>query len=121
MTKLLFGLGVLFFSFVAVTTPPITGRWKVHDPRGPEFIINFKTDHTFTAYSGAGKVLITGNYRCEKDTFLVNDNNCNGDYWGKYNMHFYGSDSMTFKVLADTCTGRAEGVNGITMARLLQK
>lgn len=117
MVKVSLSLAVLlFFSSVISTTPPITGRWRVHDTRGTEFLINFRKDSTFTAYTNTGKVLIVGNYRSDKDTFLVNDNNCNGAYWGRYIMHFHSNDSMTFKALADTCRGRAGAVNGIALA-----
>lgn len=121
MKKTLIGLLTgLSFSFTIIPGP-ITGRWKVYDPRGPQFQINFRTDNSFTAYTNDGKVLITGNYRTDKDTFLVNDLNCNAAYWGKYQLGMITEDSIAFKLISDTCSGRSEAVNGIVMARLKQQ
>lgn len=116
---------ILGFAIIAITLMAfipanfsITGKWKMHHPNRPDIFVNFKADNTYTAYTVDNKILVTGKYKVSNDTFFVKDNNCGGDYWGAYKLTFFGDDSLAIKLSQDSCTGRAEGIDGQAAKRI---
>lgn len=63
-----------------------------------------------------GKVLISGKYYVRQDTLVES----NGACWlaGTYKLHFFAEDSVRLTVIQDSCRGRREGYDGLTMGRL---
>jgi len=93
----------------------IVGRWFTYTSDGSKFYIDLKSDGTFQNYYKE-KLVHYGNYTFKDPVVLINDkedDSCGSGYWGKYNVTFFGKDSLSFVAIEDSCAGRKEGVNGM--------
>ncbi|WP_028297616.1 hypothetical protein [Olivibacter sitiensis] len=81
-----------------------------------EFVAFFRTDGSFEGIVD-GKPFVSGSYELLGDTVFFSDPICNVDYKGSYKLLFK-RDSLTFSLIADTCTARREGTDNIGFVRI---
>jgi hypothetical protein len=112
MTKIILFIALL----AAMPVHPITGHWIAAGPNNTKLFIDFNKDGTFKVYSSAATEN-SGSYHTSIDTIFMYDKNCGTQVPGKYLLHFYGADSVTFSLLQDSCSERAQEVNGARMKR----
>jgi hypothetical protein len=99
----------MIFAFV----PPkysLIGKWSILNPDGTlsgEYL-NFKEDSTYTIALPDGRIGERGNYNLKDSIFSIKNikDVCGKGYWGKYNLTFYGSDSVHFVLIEDSCSAR---------------
>ena len=113
---MLFVIIIIIFAF----TPPkysLVGQWSLLQTDGTasgEYVF-FKEDSTYTIALPNGEIGERGMYFLKDSTFFIKniiDNACGKDYWGKYNLTFYGNDSVHFALIEDTCTARRTDIVG---------
>lgn len=105
----------LIYAFV----PPkysLTGKWSILNPDGTPSgeYVNFNADNTYTVALPDGKIGEMGNYLLKDSVFSIKNikDVCGKGYWGKYNLTFYGSDSLHFDLIEDSCTARRSDIVG---------
>ena len=114
----------LLFLFIIVMifalVPPkysLTGKWSILNPDGTPSgeYVNFKEDSTYTVSLPDGQIGERGNYRLKDSIFSIKNikDICGKGYWGKYNLTFYGSDSVHFVLIEDSCSARRMDMVGI--------
>ena len=109
----------LLISFCAMIAlafiPPkhdIVGRWGI--PGSKEFV-NFNKEGTYEVYLGDGTIGERGYYKIEHSVFSIKNavaRACGDNYWGTYRIDFYGSDSVNFAVIEDSCSERRMDIVG---------
>ena len=107
---------VIFFAF----TPPkysLVGQWTLlySDGSASGEYIFFKEDSTYIITLSNEQVGERGMYFLKDSIFFIKnivDHACGKDYWGKYNLTFYGNDSVHFSLIEDTCTARKTDIVG---------
>ena len=107
---------VIFFAF----TPPkysLVGQWTLlySDGSASGEYIFFKEDSTYFITLSNEQVGERGMYFLKDSIFFIKnivDHACGKDYWGKYNLTFYGNDSVHFSLIEDTCTARKTDIVG---------
>ena len=112
----------LFLFFVAVifafVTPKysLIGKWSVMNLDGSPSgeYVNFKEDNTYNVALQNGEIGENGSYLLKDSVFLIKNikDVCGKNYWGKYNLKFYGNDSVHFAVIEDSCTERRMDIVG---------
>ena len=95
----------------------IVGHWTASGPDSTQVLIDFNNDGTFKVTSN-GQTENEGKYKFYEDTFLMYDNNCGMQTGGKYKLIFYNDDSASFKLIEDSCTERAQEVDGGAIKRI---
>jgi hypothetical protein len=102
-------IGVMIFAFV----PPkysLVGKWSILNPDGTPSgeYVNFKEDNTYTVALPNGQIGERGNYFLKDSVFSIQNikDVCGKGYWGKYNLTFYGIDSVHFALIEDSCSER---------------
>jgi hypothetical protein len=97
------------FAFVP-TDYRLIGKWSILNPDGTPSgeYVNFKEDSTYTVALPDGQIGERGNYILKDSIFSIKNIKevCGNNYWGKYNLTFYGSDSVHFAVMEDSCSAR---------------
>ena len=70
--------------------------------------MHFKEDNTYTVALPDGQIGERGNYLLKDSVFSIKNikDVCGKAYWGKYNLTFYGSDSIHIALIEDTCSVR---------------
>ena len=112
-------VSIIIAIIIAFTIPKhsLTGQWSILNPDGSasgEYIF-FKEDSTYTIDLPNGDIGERGMYLLNDSIFSIKntqDHACGKDYWGKYNLTFYGEDSVHFIVIEDTCTERRTDIVG---------
>ncbi|MBN8880340.1 MAG: hypothetical protein J0I32_22540 [Sphingobacteriales bacterium] len=97
----------------------IAGEWDAHlDNQGKPYLVigRFKDNGTYDAFID-GKLVVSGKYRTVGDSIYFRDGNCDMAYEGLYKLTYY-KDSVSFKMLQDTCQERIHGSNGVAMKRV---
>ena len=99
----------IIFAFI----PPkynLTGRWSILNLDGTPSgeYVDFKKDNTYTVALPNGQIGEMGNYLLKDSVFSIKNikDVCGKNYWGKYNLTFFGNDSVHFVLIEDTCTAR---------------
>jgi hypothetical protein len=112
---LFFFIIVIIFAFV----PPkysLIGRWSILNLDGTSSgeYVDFKKDNTYTVALPNGQIGEMGNYLLKDSVLSIKNikDVCGKDYWGKYNLTFYGSDSVHFVLIEDTCFARRMDIVG---------
>lgn len=106
-------LGLFAFVIISAFIPPkysLTGRWTIPDLNGAasgEFV-DFKDDNTYSVSLSNGQIGERGNYLLKDSIFLIKNikDVCGSNYWGKYNLTFYGEDSVHLTLIEDSCSAR---------------
>jgi len=100
---------VIIFAFVPLKYSLI-GKWSILNVDGTPSgeYVNFKEDSTYTVSLPNGQIGETGNYSLKDSIFFIKNikDVCGKGYWGKYNLTFYGSDSVHFVLIEDSCSPR---------------
>jgi hypothetical protein len=95
----------------------LVGQWSLLQTDGTESgeYVFFKEDSTYTIALSNGEIGERGMYFLKDSTFFIKnivDDACGKDYWGKYNLTFYGNDSVHFALIEDSCTARRTDIVG---------
>lgn len=116
-TVTIFCLVILLCSFITYDHK-LVGHWKSNDGSPDSKIrVDFNADSTF-------KVTVNdeteneGKYKFYNDTFCMYDNNCGMQTAGMYKVNFITADSVTFKLIADSCTSRISEIDGGIISRV---
>jgi hypothetical protein len=114
-------IAAIFFVFMVLAfIPPkqkIVGKWIIFEPDGTnsgEFV-NIYRDGTYDVTLPGGQIGERGYYKLDHSTFSIKNavaRACGEDYWGTYQLTWYGRDSISFVVLEDSCTARREDIVG---------
>ena len=122
LTKINFEPSLLLLFTVAMifaVVPPkysLIGRWSILNLDGTPSgeIVDFKKDNTYTVALPDGRIGETGNFLLRDSLFSIKNikDVCGKDYWGKYKLTFYGSDSVHFTLIEDTCSERRRDMVG---------
>jgi hypothetical protein len=96
----------------------IVGHWVSQDGApGSKILVDFNNDGTFKVTVN-DETENAGSYKFNNDTFYMYDNNCGIQTAGKYKLIFYTEDSLSFKLIQDSCSERIQEVDGGTIVRL---
>jgi len=94
----------------------LTGRWSLLNPDGSPMgeYVDFQEDNTYTVTLPDGQIGERGNYLLKDSVFSIKNikDVCGKNYWGKYHLTFYGSDSVHFALMEDTCSERRMDIVG---------
>jgi hypothetical protein len=106
----------IIFAFVS-RKYSLIGQWTLLNPDGTASgeDVFFKEDSTYIITLSNGQIGERGMYFLKDSIFFIKnieDQACGKDYWGKYNLTFYGNDSVHFTVAEDTCTARRTDIVG---------
>ena len=76
--------------------------------------VDFQEDNTYTVTLPDGQIGERGNYLLKDSVFSIKNikDVCGKNYWGKYHLTFYGSDSVHFALMEDTCSERRMDIVG---------
>ena len=116
----------IIFAFV----PPkhsLIGKWSILNLDGTPSgeYVNFKVDNIYTVALPNGQIGERGNYSLKDSIFSIKNIKevCGKGYWGKYNLTFYGNDSVHFVLIEDTCSVRRMDMVGFNpgLKRYLKK
>ena len=106
----------ILFSF-ASPKHSLIGKWSILNPDGSPSgeYVDFKKDNTYSVALPNGQIGERGNYLLKKSVFSIKNSKdvCGKDYWGKYNLTFYGNDSVHFALIEDTCSARRTDMVGL--------
>ena len=111
---------VVMFSLLASIAflPPkhnIVGHWKIFVPEGVNVqeYVDLRKDGTYNVYVN-DKAEERGFYTLKDSVFSIKNAKpvCGDGYWGKYKIEFYGSDSLHFTLIEDTCNDRRMDIVG---------
>jgi hypothetical protein len=132
-TTINFRSSLLLLLILAITfsfLPPkhhLTGKWSVLNPDGTPSgeYVRFKEDNTYTVALPDGQIGERGIYLLKDSVFSIKNikDVCGKAYWGKYHLSFYGSDSIHFVLIEDTCSIRRMDLVGLNpgLKRYLEK
>jgi hypothetical protein len=96
----------------------LVGHWVSHDGvPGSEILVDFNNDGTFKVTVN-GETENEGNYKFNNDTFYMYDKRCGIEKAGQYKVNFYTEDSVSFKLIRDSCAERIQEIDGGTIVRL---
>ncbi len=116
MNKLIQAVAMLLLiaglSCIPLDNTKLVGRWSI--PGTGEFVDFFKNG-TYDVVLPNGNIGERGNYKLEDSIFSIKNAKayvCGADYWGKYQLTFQGDDSLTFKLIEDSCTDRRNDIVG---------
>ena len=103
------------FSFFDHT---IIGHWVSNDGApGSKILVDFNEDSTFKVTVN-NEVENEGRYKFYNDTFCMYDNKCGMQTAGIYKVNFFTADSLSFRLISDSCTNRISEMNGGVISRL---
>jgi hypothetical protein len=107
--------GCLLFAF-EMPAYSIVGRWFTLGPDGAPIgeYVDFNKDGTYDVVLPNGGIGEKGFYTFKDSLFSIRNAKdvCGSGYWGKYNLTFYGSDSVHFSLLEDSCSARRMDIVG---------
>ncbi|MES1214344.1 MAG: hypothetical protein ABUT20_02410 [Bacteroidota bacterium] len=115
LSLLVIAIVVLLFGF---TRPKhnLAGTWSILNLDGTSAgeLIDFKKDNTYTITLPGGQIGERGMYLLKDSIFSIKNikDVCGKDYWGKYNLTFYGDDSVHFALIEDSCSQRRMDIVG---------
>ena len=95
----------------------LVGRWQVKTRSGNLLLAIFRPKGTYDVFIN-GKAFINGKYYVRQDTFGFEEACCGSNYYGTYQISFFAQDSVRFVLIKDTCGGRREATNRLTLGRV---
>ncbi len=105
----------IIFAFV-LPKYSLIGKWSILNLDGTPSgeYVDFLGDNTYTVALANGQIGERGNYLLEDSVFSIKNikDVCGKGYWGKYNLTFYGSDSVHFVLIEDSCSARRMDIVG---------
>jgi hypothetical protein len=108
-------IGATLFAFIP-TKYSIIGQWSILNPDGSPSgeYVDFKQDNTYSVALPDGKIGERGTYLLKDSVFSIKNSQdvCGKDYWGQYELTFYGNDSVHFTLIKDTCSERRMDIVG---------
>lgn len=115
---------IMFLVFALAFASPeknmLTGRWetKVSD-KGNVTGVVFKEDYKMEAYINK-KPFVSGTYTFSPADSIISfvDNGCDGAKATYKTIFFSNSDSLRFKVMADSCEQRRNGMERLVLGRV---
>jgi hypothetical protein len=89
----------------------LVGKWTI---AGANEFVDFRKDGSYEVHLPNGEVGERGSYTLNKSVFKIRNEKpvCGEGYWGTYTITFFDKDSVTFTVVADTCTERRMDIVG---------
>jgi hypothetical protein len=106
----------IIFAFV-LPKYSLIGKWSILNLDGTPSgeYVDFLGDNTYTVALADGQIGESGNYLLKDSVFLIKNikDVCGKGYWGKYNLTFYGSDSVHFVLIEDSCSARRMDIVGL--------
>ncbi len=106
-------LGLMIATAFISPKPKIVGHWKIFGPPDMEIneYVDLKKDGSYDVYVN-GKVEERGFYNVKNSVFSIKNAKpvCGDNYWGKYKIDFYGSDSIHFTLIEDSCSDRRRDI-----------
>ena len=106
--------------FVSIPKDQLTGRWETRpSDKGNITGVVFKADNKMEGYINK-KPFVSGTYHFNPADSLISfvDNGCDGKR-GIYKVMFYSnSDSLSFKLVSDSCAERSAGMQRLIMGRV---
>lgn len=105
----------ILFAFVSPKYS-LVGKWSILNLDGTpsgEYLF-FNKDSTYSIALQNGKTGERGIYILNDSIFSIKNikDVCGKDYWGKYNLIFYGNDSVHFTLIEDSCFERRMDIVG---------
>lgn len=118
MRKLLVPFAGFMFCVLCafVASPDLKGKWTVFPVNDDSYNVEFKDDGTYVVSTTQSTETINGKYMQTDDTLAIMDEGC-GDVWGKYQITFFGNDSLQLKGIDDACSDRMHNVDGLAAKR----
>jgi hypothetical protein len=116
----------IIFAFV-LPKYSLIGKWSILKLNGTPSgeYLDFLGDNTYTVALADGQIGERGNYLLKDSVFSIKNikDICGKGYWGKYNLTFYGSDSVHFVLIEDSCSARRMDIVGFNpgLKRFLTK
>jgi hypothetical protein len=95
----------------------LVGHWKARYGNGPTGHVLFRSNGTAEATFDGETWKVGGPYKVQGSTVALSDSSCGLGYWARYNATWYSDDSVGFKVIADSCSGRKANVDGAVIIR----
>jgi hypothetical protein len=122
LSKINFKPSLLFIYIIAIIfafVPPkysLIGKWSILNLDGTPSgeYVDLKGNNTYTVALPDGQIGERGNYLLKDSVFSIKNikDVCGNGYWGKYNLTFYGSDSIHLVLIEDTCSARRMDIVG---------
>jgi hypothetical protein len=116
--KILFWTIVICFGFIP--KDKLTGRWETKpSEKGNITRVVFKPDSILEGFINK-KPFVSGTYsfNAGDSTLSLVDNGCNGARGIYKVMFFSNSDSLSFKLVSDSCQERGAGMVRLVMGRV---
>jgi len=110
-------LVAVFGMVFAFAGKSLVGRWRAKYGNGPTGHIVFRSNGTAEATFDKETWKVGGPYKVEGNTVSISDSSCGLGYWAKYDATWYSNDSVGFKVIKDSCSGRKMNVDGSVLVR----
>ena len=104
----------LVFAFAGKS---LVGHWRAKYGNGPTGQIVFRSNGTAEATFDKETWKVGGPFKVQGNTVSISDSTCGLGYWGKYSATWYSDDSVRFKVIKDSCTGRRMNCDGAVIVR----
>src|SRR5580704_17959906 len=105
----------IIFAFV-LPKYSLIGKWSILNLDGTPSgeYLDFLGDNTYTIALANGQIGERGNYLLKDSVFSIKNIKgvCGKGYWGKYNLTFYGGDSIHFVLIEDSCSARRMDIVG---------
>jgi len=112
---------LILFIVIIVTAfiPPkhsLVGNWTIYGSGNMSINehVELKKDGSYNVYIG-DQIGERGFYKLKGSVFSIKNAKpvCGDGYWGKYKIDFYGSDSIHFILIEDTCSNRVMDIVGV--------
>ena len=108
------------FGFAFTPKDKLTGRWEtMPSEKGNITGVVFKADNTLEGYVNK-KPFVSGTYQFNPADSIISfvDNGCDGKRGIYKVMFFSNSDSLSFKLVSDSCSERSAGMQRLIMGRV---
>jgi hypothetical protein len=110
-------LAVVAVLFAFAGSKSLVGKWSATYGNGAPGKVVFRSNGTYVAeFTGQGWK-VNGQYKVQGDMVSISDSICGLGYQGKYAATWYSDDSVGFKAVTDSCSGRRVTGDGLVLMR----